>query len=280
MEGDNYLYQDLTADAVPALISNYKSLAATQLSGTFVTASVFWVGGMESLDAFNSWLLALSNETGPGEYGSDFCHSHYNRPYTLIFNHAPLSQEFHDYLEWIRPKACCLSQARGGIYPDKDGNGIRPHAVNEMSMLSFYAEVHKKDKKLELLPLLPGRDEGLIMKKNNLVEYAVGGNMVGGYAGAGVYDPGSLASNSRQNHTLLTYFLSFLLTIGSYGQYLGGTPAKHGQNKKFIDFYHILGQGMIKSACFPHFLCGPALKKVVPSNSSDSQVLMISFQCQ
>jgi hypothetical protein len=180
---------------------------------------VLWVGRREALDDFNSWLLALANETSP---------------------------EFLEYLEWIRPKACCLSQAKGGLYPDKNGDGIRPHAVNEMSMLAFYHELYKKEKKLELLPLLPGRDEGLIMKKNNLVEYALGGDMVGGFAGSGVYDP------------------------GSYGQYLGGTPSKHGQNKKFVDFVHILGQGMIKSACFPHFLCGPPLIKSMESTDGST----------
>jgi hypothetical protein len=46
------------------------------------------------------------------------------------------------------------------------------------------------------------------------------------------------------------------------GQYLGGTPGKKGNNKKFIDFSHILGQGMIKSACFPFLLCGPELLRV------------------
>ena len=128
-----------------------------------MTASVFWVGDAQALYAFNSWLLALSNET---------------------------SSEFLEYLSWLRPKACCLSLAKGGVYPDKDGNGIRPFAVNEMTMLAFYHEANFKKKYLLLLPLLPGKDEGLIMKKNNLIAYAVGGDAVGPYAGAGVFDPG------------------------------------------------------------------------------------------
>lgn len=166
IEGDNLLYHDLAVDSIPAMITGYQHLAATQLSGSFVTASVFWVGNKNALNTFTSWLLLLSNET---------------------------SVEFTEYLHWLRPKACCLSQAKGGLYPDADGNGIRPFAVNEMTMLSYYHEANFKEKLLLLFPLLPGRDEGLIMKKNNLIAFAVGGDAVGPYSGDGVWDSGGVS---------------------------------------------------------------------------------------
>jgi hypothetical protein len=77
----------------------------------------------------------------------------------------------------------------GGLYPDKDGNRIRPFAINEMTMLTHYNEIQKDE--LQLLPLLPTKEEGLITKRNNLVAFAVGGDMVGSATGNGVWDPGS-----------------------------------------------------------------------------------------
>ena len=46
--------------------------------------------------------------------------------------------------------ACCKY---GGINPDKDGKGIKPFAVNEMSMLAYYHELHPDQ--MMLLPVVP-----------------------------------------------------------------------------------------------------------------------------
>jgi hypothetical protein len=58
-----------------------------------------------------------------------------------------------------------------------------------MTMLTHYNEILREE--LALLPLLPGKDEGLILKRNNLIAFSVGGDMVGPATANGVWDPGS-----------------------------------------------------------------------------------------
>ena len=43
-----------------------------------------------------------------------------------------------------------------GVEPDEHGRGIKPFAINEMSMLAYYHELHPKE--LKLLPVVPVHD--------------------------------------------------------------------------------------------------------------------------
>lgn len=202
IEADNLLYGSLT-QLLPILRKFYKSLAATPLntSKTFLTASVLWIANLETLVKFNDFMLAMalnSNQTWDG------------------------------YLAWLRPHACCK---RGGVAVDAQGMGLKPYAVNEMSMLAYYRHIARDQ--LHNLPVVPGNyhfppHRHII----NVTAYAPDGHEAGHSTLSGIWDP------------------------NSWGQYLGGTHSKGGRDKGFTDSNHIAGQAMRSYSCRPAMICG------------------------
>ena len=109
IEADNMLYGKMTS-ILDVLRKDYVGIAATPLTArkTFITASVFWVANLRSLRHFNDYLYGLgSNTTGQWSEYSTYMKMHHGGK-------------------------------RGGIDPDENGIGIKPYAVNEMSMMAFY----------------------------------------------------------------------------------------------------------------------------------------------
>lgn len=123
--------------------------------------------------------------------------------------------EMDRYLKWLRPFACCK---HGGIAPDAEGKGIKPFAVNEMSMLAYYHNI--KPKEFYLFPVVPPHQYMYNRHTINMARFAPGGSDVGPPTGDGVWDP------------------------NSWGQYIGGTHNRGGRNKRFIDHSHIVGQAI------------------------------------
>ena len=104
------LYVD-SASIVPHLRANYgPSLAATPLLGdkSQFTASVLWVGSQQALGTFTSFLHRLTNK----------------------------GRLWNEYLDWLRPYACC--KRGSGLKEDTAGRGIKPHKIEEMTMMAFY----------------------------------------------------------------------------------------------------------------------------------------------
>lgn len=201
VEADNLLYGRFTA-ILPQLRS--LPLAATPLNAhkTFITASVFWVAAQKHIIDFNNYLLALGSNT---------------------------DQRWTKYLDWLRlfPNCC----KNGGVNPDSSGNGIKPFAINEMSMLAYYHEIEPT--KMRLLPVIPHRQYNLNRYIVDLHRFMPGGKDVEGLVtGVGIWD-----SNS-------------------WGQFLGGTSAKKGKDKHFSDASHISGQAIRTNFCRVHMLCG------------------------
>ena len=62
------------------------------------------------------------------------------------------SQQFDRYLAWLRPYA--HTNRADGAYPDDNGVGLRRHAINEMSMLAYFAKLYPRV--LMFLPVIPG----------------------------------------------------------------------------------------------------------------------------
>jgi hypothetical protein len=116
VEADNMLYGQMTS-ILHTLRTGYKGLAATPLTAlptamnTFITASVLWVNSVEAIVHFNDYLLALGT----------------NKDNTWS-NYVVYMKKSH------RGK-------RGGREADENGNGIKPFAINEMTMLAYY-KVH------------------------------------------------------------------------------------------------------------------------------------------
>ena len=200
VEADNTLYGDI-ASLLSVLRRDYP-LAATPLTASkhFVTASVFWVSNVTSLLHFNDYLMSM------------------------ITNEGDL---YKDYLLWLRKYACCK---KGGVDPDQHGNGIKPFAINEMSMLAFYHRLFPNN--LKMLPVVPSFPFLVRKPFCNISNFSPEGWEAGGPTGAGIWDP------------------------NSWGQYIGGTSNKRGRNKGFVDSSHIAGQGIIIGKCIVQMLCG------------------------
>jgi hypothetical protein len=201
VEGDNMLYGRITS-ILPTLRQSYKGLAATPLfaNKVFITASVFWIADLPSIQKFNHFLyeVALRNTT-----------------YTA-------------YLRWIRRYACCK---RGGIDPDANGNGIKPFAVNEMSMLGYYHVLYPDD--FKAFPVVPQQPFNLNKHVVNMSDYGPGGRQVGDPTANAIWDP------------------------NSWGQYHGGTSHKRGRDKGFKDPDHVVGQAIRTTGCNITMECSP-----------------------
>jgi hypothetical protein len=105
-----------------------------------------------------------------------------------------------NYLVWLRKYACCKP---GGLDPDENGNGIKPFAVNEMSMLGYYHHLHATE--FKLLPVVP--NSPLYFRNRHVCDiasFSPDGYSVGPATGHGIWD-----SNS-------------------WGQFIGGTSVKKG----------------------------------------------------
>ena len=202
IEADNMVYGRYSA-LLPALRSGYPGLACTPLTASkfFHTASTFWVGRVAALRTFNDFLLSLGTDQD-----SAFTH----------------------YVAWLRRYACCKA---GGVKPDKNGQGVKPYAINEMSMLAYYNKYAFRE--LKLFPVVPYYPEYVTGRfVCNLSSFAPGGGQVGPDTLGGIWDP------------------------NSWGQFAGGTARKKGRDKGFVDGSHIIGQAITTSGCTVSMRCG------------------------
>jgi hypothetical protein len=159
IEADNLIYGSYTS-LLKVLREGYNGLAATPLNAnkSFITASVFWISSLKAMQNFNNFLIDLGmNKDGL----------------------------WKDYLTWLRPYGCCK---HGGIDQDKDGNGIKPFAVNEMSMLAYYKSIEPN---FFNLPVVPKYDYYLNRYICNMSEFGPNGREVGPATGDGIWDPNS-----------------------------------------------------------------------------------------
>ena len=137
-----------------------------------------------------------------------------------------MNKEWQGYLNWLRPYGCCKP---GGVDPDMNGQGIKPFAINEMSMLAYYHFLYPE--KFLLLPVVPTHDYFLHKLWSNLTAFSPIGHEVGPLTGIGIWDP------------------------NSWGQYMGGTSAQKGSNLHFTDATHIAGQAIRTNKCVPLEIC-------------------------
>jgi hypothetical protein len=212
-------------DLLPALRSGYPGLAATPLNSnkTFITASVLWIATIAALVKFNNFLLDLGRNT---------------------------KGEWKFYLNWLRPFACCRSAAQGGI-DVIDGKGLKPSAINEMSMLAYYRHLYPKD--FMVFPVVPQHDYILNRHITNLSAWGPSGHEVGPATGQGIWDP------------------------GSWGQYLGGTSSKKRKGEMFTDSTHIAGQARRINGCIPKMICSNLTVTFPPTNESRISVSIDSI---
>eukprot|EP01038_Epipyxis_sp_PR26KG_P011952 gene11952-15997_t len=218
VEADNLLYGRLSS-ILHILRSGYPNLAATPLNvnKSFITASVLWIGNLLAITNLNDYLLRLGN------IGINNKNDH-----TINGVTPKISNEWSNYLIWMRGYACCKHGSR--YDPDSRGYGIKPFAVNEMSMLSYYHFLFPKQ--LTLFPVVPIHNPVIVRYTSNTSIFSINASEVGPDTGNGIWD-----SNS-------------------WGQYLGGTHFMNGRNKGFTDGSHISGQSIRMSGCTVAIMCG------------------------
>ena len=176
-------------------------MAATPLNDnkSFITASVLWIPNLLALQHFNDFLLKLGEN---------------------------MNNEWQGYLNWLRPYGCCK---QGGVDPDVNGKGIKPYAINEMSMLGYYHYLYPK--KFLLLPIVPRYDYYLHKLWSNLTAFSPIGHEIAAPTGVGIWDP------------------------NSWGQYMGGTSSRPGFDLQFTDRSHVAGQAIRTNKCIPFQIC-------------------------
>lgn len=180
----------------------------------------------------------------------------------------PFAQNVYlDYVTWLRPFACCKV---GGVAADERNLGLKPYAINEMSMLAFF-RVHSLQANgrplLENLPVVPmypkypkphvlmsGRGQSIhgFANRRGFVDvsiFAPHGAATGAATAEGIWDP------------------------NSWGQFLGGTSRKKGRDKGFIDSQHIAGQAMLTSHCRVEMTCDNSLFLHAKNRSMSTLVL-------
>jgi len=132
------------------------------------------------------------------------------------------------FLGWLRRYACCK---KGGTDPDSNGNGIKPFAINKMSMLANYHQLQPDI--FKFLPVVASYDAYPIRRPFcNISEFAPTCPEEGPATGHGTWDP------------------------NSWGQHLGGTSKKKGRDKGFVDSSHIAGQSIMLAKCTVQMVCG------------------------
>lgn len=221
IEADNLLYGNLNA-IIEIFRKNFKGLAATPLNSnkTFMTASVFWIPSLEIMRFFNDYLLAIVENT----------------VFQMASNHP--KGLWLMYLDWLRPYACCK---HGGVQQDKNGMGLKPFAINEMSLMAYFHELFPDS--FNLLAVVP---QYPYLKNKHIIDvgqYAPTGkeaNAAGGKDMGGIWDP------------------------NSWGQYIGGTSNKNGRDKGFTDGSHIAGVAIRIAKCKPHMMCGNSSTHLLP----------------
>jgi len=147
VEADNTLYGRFST-ILPILREHYP-LAATPLTANMamVTASVFWVSTPKTLQHFNAYMMDL-----------------------IVNNHFL----YDKFLIWLRRYACCK---KGGINPDANGQGIKPFAINEMSMLANYHRLYPNI--FKFLPVAPAYAQYTVRRPFcNVSHFAPGGKSV------------------------------------------------------------------------------------------------------
>lgn len=96
---------------------------------------------------------------------------------------------------------------------------LKPYAINEMSILSYYQTIYPRYiRSFQIIP--------------SLIKY-----------------------NSSRSSVVAVG--NAIFDSGSYGQFIGGTESRHGNNKNFTDSSHLIGQFIIQSHSIPTIACVP-----------------------
>ena len=157
------------------------------------------------------------------------------------------STAWTNYLKFMKPFSCCRN---GGPGEKELGVGLRPFAINEMSMLAYYHHLYPNE--FKLLPVVPVHDYILNRFVCNMSRFAPGGPEVGPPTGLGIWDP------------------------NSWGQFIGGTSNRKGRDVGFTDSSHISGQAIRMSKCKVLMECSNISYPIRHAHSNESNNTALS----
>jgi hypothetical protein len=235
MDNDIMIYEDLLRFR-PILRSSYPNLGAVaSIHKRFISSSTLWIGKVQAISHLNTFLLSLGrNESG----------------------------EFSHYTSWLREFACCRKKEQGGLFPDDQGRGIKAWALQDMTMLAYYHELHRNE--LRLFPTLPNLDmelptsiiiqQHLILRDNDTTSRSDGTTKHN-------------HEHMKEHHTNIS-----LYAIGSHGTDVGsdldgtlfdssrGGWGDHfhsdlGRNREAHSSRHIIEQAILRYNCTITFKC-------------------------
>jgi len=235
-ESDTLLYGNL--NMIKKQLLSIPTLAATPLSWKnnmklFTTASMFIINDINSLRKLVDFFIQLSESHQLVDY---------NKNMYFLNNHT--ESDWFDYLKWLRKLTCCVKSSR--YLPDKNGLGLKPYAINEMSILTYFGIKHRQD--LHYLPILPKRLGQIPNYRYELRNFEADTT----FSFPGLFDP------------------------ATYGMVISGSPHK---KKGFVDDSHIASSLIIRGTCRVNFQCIKATESLLNWNYSDS-VLVPIISCQ
>ena len=155
LDSDSMLYADLEALGA-AFHAQYRGLAVSpSIHKRFLSAAVMYVPSREALGLLNRFFLqVVENGTGPGLAGSSSGSGGGDGGDAAgAIGKNSAEGSLPQYEAWLRGFACCKHAAQGGLLPDPRGEGVRPWAVNDMTLLAYYRLKHHR--RVSLFPVLP-----------------------------------------------------------------------------------------------------------------------------
>ena len=211
-ESDTLLYSNLKSISQQFL--SISTLAATPLSWKsstklFTTASLFVINDINSLYKLLHFFITLADSHQLVDYNKN-----------MHFINNCTDSPWFDYLKWLHKLSCCV---KSKYLPDHRGLGIKPYAINEMSILTYFGIRNLHD--LHYLPILPSR-KGSIPSKTYRYDLRVYEDFNNVFKG--VFDP------------------------ATFGMVIAGSPHK---KKGFVDFSHIASGILLRGTCRATFQC-------------------------
>ena len=155
LDADTLLYAD-PASFSAALQAGYPRLGlAPSIHRRFLSASALYVGSLAALRKMNGFFTSVASNKTSGAVGGGGGSG--TGSVTANGAAGTASTALMQYANWLRGFACCKPIGQGGLLGTpggSGGDGVRPWAVNDMTLLAYYRTKNHKD--VRLFPLLPG----------------------------------------------------------------------------------------------------------------------------
>lgn len=259
LDSDTMLYGNIASMAT-SLAAGYPRLGlAPSIHKRFLSATTMYIGSRAALRKMNSFFTSLVSNSSSSSGA------------------AVLT----GYATWLRTFSCCRPVSQGGMLSHNGVDGVRPWAVNDMTMLAYYRMKHHGE--IKLFPILPSglsspaADQKL--RRGGPQDKDMGSHSHSSTAGAasstsdlaGGYLSGQLAAPT-DHHLPLTAIKHYsvggsevgpdvgglLDCSGGWGMHLqenDGNSSTHAATLRAADRHIIVEQAVVRHGCKVAFKC-------------------------